>query len=325
MITLKEIQEARQRIQNVVYETPLLQSEQLSNLCGNQLFLKAEHLQKTGSFKIRGASNMVIHAIENGAQHVTTASSGNHGQAVAYVAKKYGVPSTIVVPENASPCKINAIIGYGGQVEKCGTTSGERLPRAQQIADEQSGIYIPPYDDPLIMAGQGTVGLEILQQLHNIDAIVVPIGGGGLISGILTAVKETNPAIQIIGVEPELANDTYLSLQNQKITAIPATNTIADGLRTNQPGDLTFPVLTKYLDDLVLVSEDEIRMAFSFVMERTKQLIEPSSATTVAAVLYNKLNMQGKNIVTLISGGNVDLENAQSMIVDTTKFSQINS
>lgn len=325
MITLKEIQEARQRIQNVVYETPLLQSEQLSNLCGNQLFLKAEHLQKTGSFKIRGASNMVIHAIENGAQHVTTASSGNHGQAVAYVAKKYGVPSTIVVPENASQCKINAIIGYGGQVEKCGTTSGERLPRAQQIADEQSGIYIPPYDDPLIMAGQGTVGLEILQQLHLIDAIVVPIGGGGLISGILTAVKETNPTIQIIGVEPELANDTYLSLQSQKITAIPATNTIADGLRTNQPGDLTFPVLTKYLDDLVLVSEDEIRMTFSFVMERTKQLIEPSSATTVAAVLYNKLNMQGKNIVTLISGGNVDLENAQSMIVDTAKFSQINS
>lgn len=324
MITLKEIQEARQRIQNVVYETPLLQSEQLSNLCGNQLFLKAEHLQKTGSFKIRGASNMVIHAIENGAQHVTTASSGNHGQAVAYVAKKYGVPSTIVVPENASQCKINAIIGYGGQVEKCGTTSGERLPRAQQIADEQSGIYIPPYDDPLIMAGQGTVGLEILQQLHHIDAIIVPIGGGGLISGILTAVKETNPAIQIIGVEPELANDTYLSLQNQKITTIPATNTIADGLRTNQPGDLTFPVLTKYLDDLVLVSEDEIRMAFSFVMERTKQLIEPSSATTVAAVLYNKLNMQGKNIVTLISGGNVDLENAQSMIVDTATFSQVN-
>lgn len=322
MITLQDIQDAKQRIQNVVYETPLLQSEQVSKLCGNQLFLKSEHLQKTGSFKIRGASNMVIHAIENGAQHVTTASSGNHGQAVSYVANKYGVPSTIVVPENASQCKINAIIGYGGQVEKCGTTSGERLPRAQQIADEQNGIYIPPYDAPLIMAGQGTVGLEILQQLHDVDAIIVPIGGGGLISGILTAVKETNPAIQIIGVEPELANDTYLSLQNKKITAIPATNTIADGLRTNQPGDLTFPVLTKYLDDLVLVSEDEIRMAFSFVMERTKQLIEPSSATTVAAALYNKLNMQGKNIVTLISGGNVDLENVQGLLVDTADFSR---
>ena len=322
MISLKDIQDARQRMQNVVYETPILQSEQLSKLCGNQLFLKAEHLQKTGSFKIRGACNMVIHAIENGAQHTTTASSGNHGQAVAYVANKYGISSTIVVPENASQCKINAIVGYGGVVEKCGTTSGERLPRAKQIAIEQNGVYIPPYDDPLIMAGQGTVGLEILQQLHNIDAIIVPIGGGGLISGILTAVKETNPTIKIIGIEPELANDTYLSLKNKKITTIPATNTIADGLRTNQPGALTFPVLTKYLDDLVLVTEDEIRMAFSFVLERTKQLIEPSSATTVAAALYNKLNMQGKNIVTLISGGNVDVGYVQNLIVDTTTFSR---
>lgn len=322
MITLKDIQEARTRIQQVVYETPILQSEQLSKLCGNQLFLKAEHLQKTGSFKIRGASNMGIHAIENGAEYITTASSGNHGQAVAYVANRYGIPSTIVVPENASQCKINAITGYSGLVEKCGTTSGERLPRAQQIATEQNGVYIPPYDDPLIMAGQGTVGLEILQQLSNIDAIVVPIGGGGLISGILTAVKETNPAIQIIGVEPELANDTYLSLQNKKITAIPATNTIADGLRTNQPGDLTFPVLSKYLDDLVLVSEEEIRMAFSIVLERTKQLIEPSSATTIAAALYGKLNLQGKNIVTLISGGNVDIEHVDKLIVDTTTFVQ---
>lgn len=322
MITLKDIQDARQRIQNVIYETPILQSEQLSNVCGNQVFLKAEHMQKTGSFKIRGASNMVIHAIENSAMHVTTASSGNHGQAVSYVANKYGIPSTIVVPENASQCKINAIVGYGGQVEKCGTTSGERLPRAKQLANEQSGVYIPPYDDPLIMAGQGTVGLEILQQLNHIDAIVVPIGGGGLISGILTAIKEINPAIKIIGVEPELANDTYLSLQNKKITSIPATHTIADGLRTNQPGDLTFPVLSKYLDDLVLVSEEEIRMAFSFVLERMKQLIEPSSATTVAAALYNKLNMQGKNVVTLISGGNVDIQDVQRLIVDTTMFPQ---
>ncbi|MEK3763933.1 threonine ammonia-lyase [Solibacillus sp. FSL K6-4121] len=325
MITLKDIQDARQRIQNVVFETPILQSEHLSNLCRNQLFLKAEHLQKTGSFKIRGASNMVIHAIENGARHVTAASSGNHGQAVAYVANKYGISSTIVVPENASQCKINAILGYNGQVEKCGTTSAERLPRAKQIADDQNGTYIPPYDDPLIMAGQGTVGLEILQQLHNIDAIIVPIGGGGLISGILTAVKETNPSIQIIGVEPELAQDTYLSLQNNKITAIPETHTIADGLRTNQPGDLTFPVLSKYLDDLVLISEEEIRMAFSFVLERMKQLIEPSSAITVAAALYNKINMQGKNIVTLISGGNVDIQHVHGIFEDTTKFSLLHT
>jgi len=169
------------------------------------------------------------------------------------------------------------------------------------------------------MAGQGTIGLEILEQLENVDAIIVPIGGGGLISGILTAIKETNPKIKVIGVEPELANDTFLSLQNKKITAIPATATIADGLRTNQPGDLTFPVLMKYLDDIVLVSEDEIRQSFSFVMERMKQLIEPSSATTIAAAIFNKLNIQEKNIVTIISGGNVDLDKVHQFIVNTTE------
>lgn len=250
---------------------------------------------------------------------MTAASSGNHGQAVAYVANKYGVPATIVVPENVSKCKINAIQAYNGKVEMCGTTSAERLPRAKAIADQENGIFIPPYDDPFIMAGQGTVGLEILEQVEHIDAIIVPIGGGGLISGILTAIKETNPKIKVIGVEPEIANDTYLSLQNKKITAIDSTTTIADGLRTNQPGDLTFPVLMKYVDDLVLVSEDEIRQAFSFVMERTKQLIEPSSATTVAAAMFNKLNIQGKNIVTVISGGNVDLDKIHQLLVDITE------
>ncbi|HWL23587.1 MAG TPA: threonine/serine dehydratase [Ureibacillus sp.] len=318
MITLNDVQEARERIRDIAYVTPILQSEQLSKICGNQMFLKSEHLQKTGSFKIRGASNKGIHAIENGAKYLTTASSGNHGQAVAFVANKYGVPATIVVPENVSLCKVHAIEAYNGKVEKCGTTSAERLPRAQMIADQENGIYIPPYDDPFIMAGQGTVGLEILEQVDKIDAVIVPIGGGGLISGMLTAIKETNPKIKVIGVEPELANDTFLSLQNKKITSIPATTTIADGLRTNQPGDLTFPVLMKYLDDIVLVSEDEIRQAFSFVMERMKQLIEPSSATTIAAAMFNKLNLQGKNIVTIISGGNVDIDQIHQLITTNT-------
>jgi threonine dehydratase len=319
MISLKDVQDARERIRDIAYVTPILQSEQLSKLCGNQMYLKSEHLQKTGSFKIRGASNKVIHAIENGAKYMTTASSGNHGQAVSYVANKYGVPATIVVPENVSKCKMNAIQAYNGRVEKCGTTSAERLPRAQAIADQENGVYIPPYDDPFIMAGQGTIGLEILDQVENVDAIIVPIGGGGLLSGILTAIKERNPKIKVIGVEPELANDTYLSLQNRKITAIPSTATIADGLRANQPGDLTFPVLMKYLDDLVLVSEDEIRQAFSFVMERTKQLIETSSATTIAAAMFNKLNLQGKNIVSVISGGNVDLDKVHQFIINAAE------
>ena len=317
MISLKDVKDGRERISDIAYVTPILQSGQLSKICGNQLFLKSEHLQKTGSFKIRGASNKVIHAIENGAKFVTAASSGNHGQAVAYVAHKYGVPATIVVPENVSKCKVNAIQAYSGQVVMCGTTSEERILRAQAIAGQENGVYIPPYDDPLIMAGQGTIGLEIMEQVDDVDAIIVPIGGGGLISGILTAIKEINPKIKVIGVEPELANDTYLSLQNNKITTIPASMTIADGLRTNQPGDLTFPILMNYLDDLVLVSEDEIRQSFSFVMERTKQLIETSSATTIAAAMFNKLNIQGKNIVAVISGGNVDIDKVHQFIVNS--------
>lgn len=320
MITLKDVKTARERICDIAYVTPILKSEQLSKICGNQLFLKSEHLQKTGSFKIRGASNKVIQAIQDGAKYVTAASSGNHGQAVAYVANNYRVPATIVVPEDVSLCKVNAIQAYNGKVEMCGTTSAERLPRAQKIATQENGVFIPPYDDPYIMSGQGTVGLEILDQVHDVDVVIVPIGGGGLISGVLTAIKETNPKIKVIGVEPEIANDTYLSLQNKKITAISGTSTIADGLRTNQPGDLTFPVLMKYLDDIVLVSEDEIRLAFSFVMERMKQLIEPSSATTVAAAMFNKLTFQGKNVVSIISGGNVDLDKVPNFIVDTNRM-----
>jgi threonine dehydratase len=317
MITLNDVQAARERVAKSIYVTPILKSDQLSQICGNQIFLKSEHLQKTGSFKIRGATNRVIQAVQNGAKSVTAASSGNHGQAVAYIANYYGVPATIVVPVDASLCKINAIKAYNGKIEKCGTTSAERLPRAKEIAMQENGVFIPPYDDPYIMAGQGTIGLEILEQIKDVDAVIVPIGGGGLISGILTAIKESNPNIQVIGVEPAIANDTYLSLQNKQITAIPGTSTIADGLRTNQPGDLTFPVVMKYLDDLVLVSEDEIRQAFSFVLERMKQMIEPSSATTVAAAMFNKLPFQGKKVVTIISGGNVDLDQVPNFIVDT--------
>ncbi|GAA0327720.1 threonine ammonia-lyase [Bacillus carboniphilus] len=315
MITLKDVQTARENINDITRVTPVLTSELLSEMCGNQLYFKAEHLQKTGSFKIRGATNRVKQAALDGAKHVTAASSGNHGQAVSYIANQLHIPATIVVPVDASQCKINAIESYGGKIEKCGTTSGERLPRAKYIAEEKNGVFIPPYDDPFIMAGQGTVGLEILDQIKDVDAVVVPVGGGGLISGVLTAIKESNPKVKIIGVEPEIANDTYLSLKKGKITSIPATTTIADGLRTNQPGDLTFPVLQKYLDDLVLVSEDEIKQAFSLVLERMKQMIEPSSATTVAAALSGKLGLKGKRVVTVISGGNVDLAQLPQFIV----------
>lgn len=313
MVTIQSIYDARETIVNTIHKTPLFESHQLTSLCRNHLLLKGEHVQKTGSFKIRGAMNKVIAAVNDGATYVTTASSGNHGQAVAYVAGKLNVPATIVVPENANDSKVEAIKAYGGTVEVCGTTSEERLPYAMDLAKRRNGMYIPPYDDPLIIAGQGTIGLEILEQTDDVDAVVVPIGGGGLIAGILTAIKETKPSVRVIGVEPERAKDTYLSLKRGQLTSVSTTETIADGLRTSRPGMLTFPIVQKYIDDIVLVSEEQIRKALFIVYERTKQIIEPSSAVTVAAVMFDQLAVQNEKIVCVLSGGNVDIKNISSI------------
>jgi threonine dehydratase len=314
MVTIDEIREARETIADTINETPILSSAQLSKLTGNRMFFKGEHMQRTGAFKIRGATNKVKHVVKEGAAFVTAASSGNHGQAVSYIADKLGIAATIVIPEDATVSKVNAIQAYNGKIEKCGTTSAERLPRAEELAKENNGIYIPPYDDPRIIAGQGTVGLEILQQLDDVDVVVVPIGGGGLISGILTAIKETKPSVKVIGVEPESANDTLLSLQKGEIVGIPESKTIADGLRTSEPGTMTFPIVQKYVDDIVTVSEDEIRQALFFVLERMKQLIEPSSAVAVAAAMFGKLGVKDKNVMCVLSGGNVDVRKLGELV-----------
>ncbi len=315
MITVNDIYNARETITDTINNTPILESTQLSSICKNQMFFKAEHLQQTGSFKIRGATNKVKRAAQEGSSFVTAASSGNHGQAVAYIANQLGIPATIVVPEDANESKVNAIRSYKGKIEKCGMTSSERLPRAVEVAKENNGMIIPPYDDPLIIAGQGTVGLEILEQIDHVDVVVVPIGGGGLISGILTAIKETKPSIKVIGVEPETAKDTFISLQEGKITSIPPTITIADGLRTTHPGTLTFPIVKRFIDDIVLVSEVQIKQAMTFVLQRMKQLIEPSSAVTVAAAMFDKLGVYDKNVVCVLSGGNVDIQQLNAFIV----------
>ncbi len=314
MINLFDIQKARETIQDTIHTTPLMTSKQLSEKCGNKIFMKCEHLQKTGSFKIRGAANKVMHEARHGAKYVTAASSGNHGQAVAYIAQQLGIKAKIVIPEDAALPKIHAIRAYGASIEKCGTTSTERIPRAKEIAEKENGVFIPPYDDPYIMAGQGTIGLEILEQMEHVDMVLVP-GGGGLISGILTAIKESKPCVKVIAVEPEIANDTYLSLQNKQITSIGGSSTIADGLRTSQPGELTFPIVQKYVDDIVVVSEEEIRGAFTFILERMKQLVEPSSATVVAAAMYRKLGVENKQIVSVLSGGNVELGKVEDYIL----------
>ncbi len=313
-MNLEMVYHAQENLSGVLNQTPLLESQQLSQLSNNHVYLKSEHLQKSGSFKIRGAYNAVKAAVEKGAKLVVAASSGNHGQAVALAAKLLGIKAIIVIPENAAACKKDAITAYGGEIEYCGLTSSERIPRAIEIAKEKSGEFIPPYDHPLIIAGQGTVGLEIIESLPETDAIIVPIGGGGLIAGVLTTIKALHPEIKVIGVEPELANDTYLSLKANERVEVDATKTIADGLRTTTPGEMTFPILQEHLDDLVLVSESEIKSAFKFVLERMKQLIEPSSATTIAALMHHKIKLKNKHVVCLISGGNIDLDEIDALI-----------
>jgi len=314
MITLNDVQKAKENIADITKVTPIFTSQQLSIRCENDMYLKAEHLQKTGAFKIRGATNKVKQAVKDGATFITAASSGNHGQAVAYIANKLGVRATIVVPEDASRCKVDAIEAYNGTIERCGMTSADRIPRAKTLAKEMDGVFIPPYDDPFIMAGQGTIGMEILDQVKDVDVVVVPVGGGGLTAGVLTVVKELKPEVKVVGVEPETANDSYLSLQNNKITSIEDAPTIADGLRTSQPGDLTFPILQKYLDELVLVTEDEIRQALTIVLERMKQMIEPSSAVTIAAAMNGKLGVRRKKVVAIISGGNIDVKQLPNLL-----------
>ncbi|MFP8783879.1 threonine/serine dehydratase [Planococcus plakortidis] len=307
MTKIEEVEQAKNCIQHIIHKTPIIHSRSLQEKWGRRVFFKAEHLQKTGSFKIRGAANAVTNAVSAGATLVTAASSGNHGQAVAYVASELGIASVIVVPTDASAAKVAAIKAYGGQVEYCGTTSAERIPHAKSLAHQQGGVYIPPYDHDDIIAGQGTAGLEIIEQMPETDIIVVPVGGGGLISGILTAVKAKRPDVLVIGAEPALANDTAVSLKRGEITAIGPTETIADGLRTSQPGDLTFPVVSGLLDGLVLVEEHEIIEAMHDIAVRTKQVVEPSGAVAAAAVMAGKAGAPGRTIVAVISGGNVGL------------------
>ncbi|SEJ27740.1 threonine dehydratase [Bhargavaea ginsengi] len=305
MIGMDKIREAAEEIGGIVHRTPVLTSMRLNELAGNEVYLKGEHLQKTGSFKIRGASNKVLKAVRGGASHVVAASSGNHGQAVAYIAGKSGIQATIVVPEDASPVKISAIEAYGGRVVRCGLTSAERIPEALRIAKESGGVFVPPYDDPDIIAGQGTTGMEIISQVPGCEAIFVPVGGGGLAAGVVCAVKQLNPDILVIGVEPEMADDTRRSLEAGERIAIGPTGTIADGLRTSIPGELTFPILQDHLDLLITVSEKEIAAACTFLFQASKQVVEPSGAVSVAGLLSGKSGIAGRKTAAVLSGGNV--------------------
>lgn len=309
MIALADIRAAAARIAPIAKRTPVLTSESFNRLTGVTAFFKCENFQKGGAFKIRGAANMIFSLtpdqLRNG---VVAFSSGNHAQATALAARHVGARAIIAMPTDAPKSKVEATRAYGADIVTYDRLGDDRIAIGKRIAAETGGTLVPPFDHPLIMAGQGTAALELLEEVPDLDALAVCVGGGGLLAGCATAAKEIRPNLRVYGVEPEDANDTWLSLQKGQRVEIAPPQTIADGLRPTMLGEFTFPVIQRRVESIVLVSDDEIREAMRSVLTRMKMLIEPSGAVSVAAVLAGKLPTGSKRVGIIVSGGNVDLE-----------------
>jgi threonine dehydratase len=310
-LTSEDFTEARATITGLVHRTPLFSSRSLSARTGSPIWLKAENLQKTGSFKPRGAFNKVRHLprreLTNG---VITASAGNHGQALAYVAAHEKIPGFVVMPEGANPSKIAAVKAYGAEAILHGQLWDDAYARSQELAIERALVYVHPFKDRHILAGQGTVALEIAEDLPDVGAILVPIGGGGLIAGMAMALREVKAGVLIIGVEPVGSANMLTSRQKGKAFDLPAVTTIADGLATKKTDSEIFEIINSLVDELVTVTDEEILLAIPFLLERAKLLAEPAGAATVAALLAGKAAVPaGKPTVAVVSGGNFDVAN----------------
>ncbi len=307
--SLSDIKEARSSISKYIHATPILQSSSLDKLLGCTNFLKAEIFQKTGSFKVRGALNKILHlSPEEKARGVIAVSLGNHAQAVAWSAQTAGLSATIVMPTNAQKVKIAATKGYGAEVILFGASSVEAFQEIEKIRAEKQSTFIHPYDDFHVIAGAGTIALEILEQVKNIDNIFVSVGGGGLLAGVASAVKALSPQIKVIGVAAEGANSMYLSMQKGHAVTLNSVNTIADGLAVPYAGELTYAVISKLVDQILCVNDDEIKQAVKFLLQRCKLVVEPGGATGLAALLSGKFKpaAHARNVI-ILSGGNVDL------------------
>jgi threonine dehydratase len=303
-----QILQAANRIETFAHHTPVITSSWFNKKTGGELWFKCENFQKVGAFKFRGACNAIFKlSKEEGNKGIITHSSGNHAQAVALASKLCGYKATIVMPENAAGVKVNAVRGYGADIIFCETTIESREETTKKIIDETGAVFIHPYNHPDIIAGQGTCALELLHEIPDLDIIIAPVGGGGLISGTAIAAKHLNPAIQVIAAEPELANDAYRSFHSGKIEPVFRTDTIADGLRTSL-GVLPFEAIQQFVDDIVTVSEKSIIENMKHVWERLKIIIEPSCAVPVAAIMEKKPDITGKKVGIILTGGNADLD-----------------
>ena len=312
---LNDIKKTRDNIKDIINKTPLLYSSVFSSLNNCSVYMKCENLQVTGAYKIRGALNK-IRALskEEKSKGVVCSSAGNHAQGVAYAAKLLGVSSTIVMPKNTPYLKIQSTKELGGNVVLSGTCYDDAFLKAKSIESENDSVFIHPFNDINVIYGQGTIALEIFEELKDVDVIICPIGGGGLISGISLAAKEINPNIKIIGVQAEGANAMEQSFNNNKLISLPSVNTIADGIAVKSPGELTYNIISNYVDDIITVSDKEIAEAFLILCEKHKLLAEASGAASLAAL--KKLNLEGKKVVSIISGGNIDMLTISSLISD---------
>jgi threonine dehydratase len=310
MVTLSDIDSARARLRGITVHTPLIELK----LCAEdprRLFLKPENQQPIGAFKLRGAYNKIASlSQEDRKRGVITYSSGNHAQGVAYAARAMGVKAVIVMPDNAPAIKREATAALGAEIVFVGPGSAERQIKAEELAVQHGYVIVPPYNDEQIIAGQGTMGLEILEDLPEVHVILAPVGGGGMISGVAAAIKLSKPSVKVIGVEPELAGDAQASLRAGKIVQFPASEvsrTIADGLRTQSIGPINFEHIRRYVDDIITVTEDEIREAVRLLAANPKTVAEPSGAVAVAGFLFHGDQLlQTKLNVAIISGGNID-------------------
>ncbi|MBP3656159.1 MAG: threonine ammonia-lyase [Clostridia bacterium] len=305
-VTLGMILEARERLKGVAQRTGLVQFKALSDE-RMQVYLKTEDLQNTGSFKVRGAYIKIASlSKEEKACGVIASSAGNHAQGVALAARAFGVPATIVMPATAPISKVMATRELGAQVVLHGSVYDDAYAEAMRLQEETGATFIHPFDDPMVIAGQGTIGLEIMDDLPDVSAIVVPIGGGGLISGVAAAVKMLHPHVRVIGVQASGAAGMKASLEAGEVVSLPTAKTIADGIAVKRPGELTFALCREYVDEVVTVDDDEIAQAILFLMERGKMVAEGAGAAPVAAILNGKIGAEGK-VAAVISGGNIDV------------------
>jgi threonine dehydratase len=306
-ISLADVRQAAERLRGVANRTPLATSRTFDNLLGARVFFKCENLQRGGAFKFRGAYNRLAALTpEERTRGVVAFSSGNHAQGVALAARELGVPATVVMPTDAPALKLAATRGYGARVVSYDRLTENREDIARRLAEEGGLTLVPPYDHPLIMAGQGTAALELIEEVGPLDWLLTPVGGGGLLSGTVVAATGLLPQIKVIGVETETSNDWVLSLAAGQPVRIPPPDTIADGMRTQQPGALTFPIVQKLAHGVTTVSDDEVKEAMRFLLLRLKLLVEPTGAVPVALLLSGRLDVRGQRVGVILSGGNAD-------------------